>query len=245
MEWIEATLVERKFFTDTLFSIKVDAPLSPYLAGQYAQLGMMIDGELVKRAYSFVNPPHPHCHEFYLVEVAGGILSPQLAHVSLGSSLWIGERASGFFTLDEIPSYEHLLMLSTGTAVGPFLAMLQTEQTWQKFDRVTLVQGVRYNQDLNYREVIDAIGQNHQNFQYIPVVSREAPEQGLAGRITQLIETEQLAQYAGFELDASHCQVMVCGNPDMVRESRDLLRARGFERNLRRKPGQLTVENYW
>ena len=245
MQWIDATLVSRQFWTDTLFSIEVEAPLPEYQAGQFAQLGLMIDGELIKRAYSFVNAPNQHRHEFYLVSVADGLLSPRLATLPIGATLQIADHASGFFTLSEVPDAEHLVMLSTGTAVGPFISMLRTALPWQRFSRITLVQGVRYNQDVNYVKELEHFANVHPCFQFIPMITREAPQKGLAGRITDAIESGLLAEQGGFELTAQRCQVMICGNPQMVKESRDLLKERGFERNLRRKPGHLTVENYW
>lgn len=245
MEWIDATLISRKFWTKTLFSIEVEVELPVYKAGQFAQLGMYVDGTLVKRAYSFVNSPHSSCHEFYLVNVAAGQLSPRLAEATIGSQLAIADHASGFFTLDEVPSSEHLLMLSTGTAIGPFLSMLRDGGLWQRFRRVTLVQGVRYNQDVNYQLVLNELAEQYPNFQFIPLVTREEPQSGMSGRITHVIESGQLEQEAGFELHPEQCQVMICGNPEMVKQTRDMLKARGFARNLRRQPGQLTVENYW
>lgn len=245
MDWIKARLIDRKFWTDTLYSIEVEGELGEYQAGQYAQLGMMIDDTLVKRAYSFVNPPHPTNHEFYLVEVPDGQLSPHLAKAPIGTTLWLAEHASGFFTLNEVPDSEHLLLLSTGTAVGPFLSMLYTQQPWQRFKRVTLVHGVRYNQDINYRAHLADIAQRHPQFQYIPVVSREEPQIGLAGRITSCLADGQLARYGQFTLSPATTQVMICGNPAMLRETRDWFKAQGFLRNLRRKPGQITQESYW
>jgi ferredoxin--NADP+ reductase len=38
---------------------------------------------------------------------------------------------------------------------------------------------------------------------------------------------------------------MICGNPDMVQETRQLLTERGLTLSLRGKPGNLAVENYW
>ncbi|CAG9000230.1 MAG: Flavodoxin/ferredoxin--NADP reductase [Candidatus Celerinatantimonas neptuna] len=245
MEWIDATLISRKFWTKTLFSIEVEAEIPRYKAGQFAQLGMYVDGELIKRAYSFVNAPHSSCHEFYLVNVVGGQLSPQLAEIPIGSLLMMADHAGGFFTLDEVPSSEHLLMLSTGTAVGPFLSILRDGSVWQKFSRVTLVQGVRYNQDINYQSLLDEISGPHPYFQFIPLVTREESQSGIAGRIPNVIEAGLLERMIGVELHPKRCQVMICGNPEMVKETRDMLKARGFIRNLRRKPGQLTVENYW
>jgi ferredoxin--NADP+ reductase len=38
---------------------------------------------------------------------------------------------------------------------------------------------------------------------------------------------------------------MICGNPQMVKATTAALEARGLERNRRRSPGHITVENYW
>jgi len=38
---------------------------------------------------------------------------------------------------------------------------------------------------------------------------------------------------------------MLCGNPEMVKDSVEILKRRGFSKHRRRKPGQITVENYW
>jgi ferredoxin--NADP+ reductase len=43
----------------------------------------------------------------------------------------------------------------------------------------------------------------------------------------------------------NNTQVMICGNPDMVIEAQKLLDEKGLIKNLRRAPGQVTVEKYW
>lgn len=245
MQWQNATLVRRQFWTETLFSIEVESSLPEYQAGQFAQLGLTLNGELVKRAYSFVNPPHRERHEFYLVNVAGGLLSPKLATLEIGETLQIAERASGFFTLSELPDNDTLVMLATGTAIGPYLAMLQTVEPWQRFSQVILIHGVRFNQDIAYKELISSLGASYPQFKYVPFVSREKPLSGFNGRITDAIAQDGLTQACGFPLEPAHCQIMICGNPQMVKDSRELFAERGFTRHLRRKPGQLLVENYW
>jgi ferredoxin--NADP+ reductase len=46
-------------------------------------------------------------------------------------------------------------------------------------------------------------------------------------------------------MTATDSQVMLCGNPAMVREVVDTLASRGMKKHRRRTPGQITVENYW
>ena len=38
---------------------------------------------------------------------------------------------------------------------------------------------------------------------------------------------------------------MICGNPDMVRDTVAVLETRGLKKNRRRDPGHITTEQYW
>ena len=49
----------------------------------------------------------------------------------------------------------------------------------------------------------------------------------------------------GVSLVAASSQVMICGNPEMVKDTRHVLEARGLKKNRRSDPGQITVEAYW
>ncbi|MCO2720937.1 ferredoxin--NADP reductase, partial [Pseudomonas aeruginosa] len=42
-----------------------------------------------------------------------------------------------------------------------------------------------------------------------------------------------------------HSRVMLCGNPQMIEDTRAVLKARGMNLSLTRRPGQVAVENYW
>ena len=59
----------------------------------------------------------------------------------------------------------------------------------------------------------------------------------------EVFERGQAAAAAQLAPDSSH--VMLCGNPAMIAEVGDLLKARGMRRHRRRTPGHITVENYW
>jgi len=54
-----------------------------------------------------------------------------------------------------------------------------------------------------------------------------------------------LQQKAAIDINPENSQVMICGNPGMITESQNALLDLGLTKNLRRAPGQITVEKYW
>ena len=134
MAWVEGRVLERIEWTPTLFSLRVAAELAPYKAGQFTKLALEQGERRVQRAYSFVNPPSAPYHEFYFVEIPDGELTPSLGSLQAGDSLLVQSLATGFLTLDEVPAGRDLWLLSTGTAIGPFLSMLADGEAFAKVD---------------------------------------------------------------------------------------------------------------
>ncbi len=138
-------------------------------------------------------------------------------------------------------------MLATGTAVGPYLSILQQGEGLDRFDNIVLVHAARYAADLSFLPLMQQLQQIYNGkLQIITVVSREESLGSLTGRIPALIENGKLEQAAGLAIDAETSHVMVCGNPQMVRDTQQLLKeTRGMRKHLKRKPGHITSENYW
>jgi ferredoxin--NADP+ reductase len=244
--WCEGRVQQVYRWTDNLYSIRVMADVNPFTAGQFTKLGLVIDDELVSRPYSYVNAPEETPLEFYFVTVPDGPLTNHMVQLATGDAIEVMRNAAGFLTLDEVPAAAHLWMLSTGTAVGPFLSILKTNQPWQRFEQIVLVHAVRYAAELSFQDTIQGLRDAHPGrFQFVPVVSREDSGSALRARIPALVEDGRLEQRAGLTIAAADSQVMICGNPDMVKTTSAVLQARGLERNRRRSPGQISVENYW
>ncbi|RXJ73485.1 ferredoxin--NADP(+) reductase [Veronia nyctiphanis] len=245
-KWIKAEVIENRRWNRNLFSLVLSAEIEPFIAGQFTKLGMEIDGKLIQRAYSLVNPPGTKYQEVYATRVADGLLSPHLHALEAGDSLMITENASGFFTLDELPEAENLWLLSSGTALGPYLSMLHGPEIWQRFRKIVLIHAVRFSADLSYQGEINSLKKQHSDQLVVqPFVSREPKEGALSGRITHALEDGLLERVVGVPLNPDQSQIMICGNPDMVKDVKTILEGRGFEKNLRRKPGHITVEQYW
>jgi ferredoxin--NADP+ reductase len=248
--WVEGRVAFVRHWTDRLLSLGVDAPEVGFEAGQFARLALPAPPgskePMLGRPYSFVNPPQRAPHEFYLVVVPEGPLSPRLAALVPGDPLWLLSRANGFFTIDEVSPAESLWALATGTGIGPFLSILRTEAPWEKFPRIVLVQAVRFARELTYGDAIAEIARAHPGaFTHIPVVSREDHSSALRGRIPALIDNGRLEARAGVPIGPESAQAMLCGNPQMVDDTQETLKRRGMRRHRRREPGHVHVEAYW
>ncbi|MFK7865118.1 MAG: ferredoxin--NADP reductase [Pseudohongiellaceae bacterium] len=245
-QWNEGEVVEYTRWTDILFSLKIDVEINDFVAGQFTSLALEIDGERVARPYSFISAPQVHPKEFFFYTATNGSLSNALVKLKVGDSVWVKQQPNGFFVLNEVPAADDLWMFATGTGIAPFMSILETDQAWQKFKRLILVQAVRHKSDLLYQDQVRAIKARHgEQFHHQPFVSRESVPGALSGRIPAAIESGELENRLGIKLKLEHSQMMLCGNPDMIKDASNALKERGFTKNRRRTPGQITTENYW
>ncbi|MGM0526770.1 MAG: ferredoxin--NADP reductase [Pseudomonadota bacterium] len=245
IQWISGKVVENYRWSDTVFSLRVIAEPFDFKAGQFVRLGITVGDEQLLRAYSLASPPGASILDFVIAEVHDGVVSSRLAKLQPGDSVNITQPAGGFFTLDEVPDGDSLWMLATGTGIGPFISMLHTDKPWNRFKRINLIHGVRHATDLAYQDQIQQWQQQYPDrLGYQPVITREAIPGALAERIPELIRSGQLQTALKTPLDTT-AQVMLCGNPDMIQESRSAFAELGLAKNTRRKPGNVTSENYW
>ena len=240
-QWIEGKVIENRHWTGTLFSLRVEgAPLS-FEAGQFVRIALDIGGERVARPFSMVNPPDDPVQEFYGIVVPEGPLSPRLAQLDAGDTLYVAPNPAGFLVLSEIPDAETLWLVSTGTGIAPFISILRTETPWRRFRNVVLVHAVRHASELVYRDVV----QQMTKLRYVSVVSREDTPGSLRGRIPALVRDGRLEAAADLKLAPETSQVMLCGNPDMLKDTTTVLMERGMRKNRRRTPGHITSESFW
>ncbi|WWP02477.1 MAG: FAD-binding oxidoreductase [Candidatus Dasytiphilus stammeri] len=248
--WVSAKLTHIKHWTEKLFSINVEAPIDKFIAGQFTKIAIKDKNgnRLIQRAYSYVNAPHDNNLEFYLVLVKDGILSPYLHGLRIGDKFLIAKEACGFFILNEIAPCKILWMLATGTAIGPYLSMLQEGKNLDKFEYIVLVHAVRYVQDLCYLSVMHKLQERYNNKLFIQTItSREKRKETIFGRIPQLIENGSLEKRVNFEINSNTSHIMLCGNPNMVRDTKDFLikNKNMLKKSFKGLKGNITTEHYW
>ena len=237
-------------WTSTLFSFTMTRPAHfKFTAGQFARIGLKAGDDLVVRAYSIVSSPFDETLEFFSIVVPDGAFTSNLQHLQVGDELYLEKIPYGFLTLAryQLPLPQDLWLLGTGTGLAPFLSMLQDFETWHKYQQINLVYSVRTAAELAYAERIEEIaavfGEGHQGFRFIPVITRD-PHAPLHERLPALIANGALEQAAGLALNPASSHVMLCGNPQMVEDTKEALKARGLTMN-RRGEGNIAVENYW
>ncbi len=243
--WITGRVIENRAWTDTLFSLRVEAPPLKFEAGQFVRIGLDIGEERIARPFSFVNAPADPVLEFYGVVVPEGPLSPRLARLRAGDTLHVADNPAGWLILSEVPPAEDLWLVATGTGIAPFLSILRTEAPWQRYRRVVLVHGVRHANELVYGNLIEQMVRTHAGrLSYVRFVSRETFPGALQGRIPAALADGRLEAAAG-GISPERSQLMLCGNPDMLKDMAAALAARGLKKHRRRSPGQITVESFW
>ena len=247
------TLLDVQPLTPSLFTLRTTRDSGfRFRAGQFARLGVTKpDGSTVWRAYSMVSSPYDEFLEFFSIVVPGGEFTSELSRLEVGDTLMVERQATGYLTLDRFVDGRDLWLLSTGTGVAPFLSILQDFEVWEKYERIILVYSAREFRELAYQELIAGLAQRDylteyaHKLQFIPTVTREQVPGVLNGRITTLIENGELERAAGVELTPEHSRVMICGNPQMIDDTRKVLKLRDMNLSLSRRPGQVAVENYW
>lgn len=237
-------------WTPTLFSFTMTRPAHfKFTAGQFARIGLKVGEELVVRAYSVVSSPFDETLEFFSIVVPDGAFTSNLQHLKVGDELYLEKIPYGYLTLARYqqPLPHDLWLLATGTGLAPFLSMLQDFDTWTKYQKINLVYSVRTAAELAYvdriQEIAESFGEGHVGFKFISIITRD-PSAQLHDRLPVLIENGELEKVAGIELSPATSHVMLCGNPEMVDDTKEALKRRGLTMN-RRGEGNIAVENYW
>ncbi|MFU1914155.1 ferredoxin--NADP reductase [Bordetella avium] len=249
----------RNWVPGKLFSLRVTRDEQfAFQAGQFARVGLPAQGGTepsIWRAYSMVSAPGESELEFYSIVMPGGEFSPRMAALRPGDSLYIEKKPFGFLTPDRFEPGGSLWLLASGTGLSAYMSMLRDPATWQRFDRIALVHGVRYAEELAYREEIEQLHQRADlapyfqaradKLRYLPIATRESLPGLPQARLTTLLADGQLEALLGEKLEPTLVKIMLCGNPGMLADGRKLLAERGFAPGRRGIPGNLAVENYW
>ena len=249
------TITDVRPWTDSLFSFRTTRDRGyRFVPGQFARLGVRApDGQdsIVWRAYSIASAAHDEHLEFFSVVVPGGQFTSRLAQLREGDSIHVERKSYGFLTTDRFEAGKDLWMLATGTGLAPFLSILHDFQTWESYENLVLVQSVRTQAELAYEDLIESFegseyyGEFAHKLRYVRIVTREPVPGTLRDRVTRLLGSGVLEENVGLRLDHERSRIMLCGNPEMVDDSRKLLLERGFRLSRRGDPGHLAVENYW
>ncbi len=262
-----ATVGERHEIHSQLMILRVrpENALLPFAPGQFAVLGLrgeeprvfdsgaqaeeVAPDTLIRRAYSIASSSAERQYiEFYINVVTTGQLTPRLFALRPGSRLFLAPKSSGLFTLDRVAPKKPVMLIATGTGLAPYMSMLRTFLLQEPERKFIVVQGARHSCDLGYRAELESLARLRPNLTYIPSITR--PEQdphfrGPTGRVQTLLDRGIVEELAGISLDPRVMDVFLCGNPDMIKETQELLQRRGYQPDQGKQSGTVHVEEYW
>ena len=123
--------------------------------GHFVMMGLLVDGKPLMRAYSIASANHEEFLEFLSIKVADGPLTSRLAHIKRGDEILVSRKPTGTLLLHDLKPGKRLYLLSSGTGLAPFMSIIKDPQTYERFEKIVLVHGVRYRSELAYRDFIE------------------------------------------------------------------------------------------
>ncbi len=224
-------------WNDTLFSFRTTRdPALRFESGHFVMIGLEVEGKPLMRAYSIASPHYDEHLEFFSIKVQNGPLTSRLQHLKVGGPVLISKKPTGTLVLRDLKPGKHLYLFATGTGLAPFLSITQDPETYEKFEKVVLMHGVRQVNELAYQDLFQEHLPEHEflgemlrdKLIYYPTVTREPFRN--RGRLTDVIESGQLFADIGLPpIDPAVDRAMICGSPSMLKDTAAMLDARGFE----------------
>jgi ferredoxin--NADP+ reductase len=237
-------------WTDRLFSFTTTRDTSLRFAnGHFTMIGLRVEGKPLLRAYSIASANHEEHLEFLSIKVDAGPLTSRLQHIQVGDPIIVGRKPTGTLVIDYLLPGKRLYLLGTGTGLAPFLSIVRDPATYEKFEQVILVHGVRTTDELAYHDLLVEHLPAHEflgelvtsQLRYYPTVTRESYRN--MGRVTHLIESGKLFSDLGVPpLSPEDDRAMLCGSPAMLRDIKKMLEVRGFKEGNTSTPGDFVIE---
>ena len=224
-------------WTDKLFTFTTTRdPALRFSNGHFTMIGLKVNDKPLLRAYSIVSANYEEHLEFLSIKVPDGPLTSRLQHIKVGDSIIVGKKPTGTLLIDYLLPGKRLYLLSTGTGLAPFMSVIRDPATYEAFEQVILVHGVRQADELAYHDLVldhlpkhEFLGEMIQKqLLYYPTVTRESYRN--MGRVTDLMETGKMFEDLKLpNLDVANDRVMICGSPHMLKDLKHMLETRGVQ----------------
>ncbi len=249
--FLEERVLSVHHWTDRLFSFTTtrDQALR-FSNGHFTMIGLRGDnGKPLLRAYSIASANYEEHLEFLSIKVPDGPLTSKLQHIQVGDTIVVGRKPTGTLLCDYLLPGKNLYLMSTGTGLAPFMSIIRDPETYERFEKVILVHGVRQVNELAYHDYItqelpanEFLGEMvSKQLLYYPTVTREPYKN--QGRLTDLIENGKLFSDLGLsKLDPETDRVMICGSPGMLKDLKRICEEHGLKEGNTSTPGAFVIE---
>ena len=249
MALLKEKVTEIHHWTDKTFSFKTTRDMSfRFKNGEFAMIGLEIDGRPLLRAYSVVSPNHEDHLEFLSIKVPNGPLTSKLQHIKVDDEIIINSKPTGTLVCDYLLPGRNLFLFSTGTGLAPFMSIVRDPETYEKFEKIILTHTVRTSKELAYKDLLTNLNNDEiysevtkNNFIYFNTVTREKWDN--EGRITNWIKENTLWKKVGVESFKPEIdRVMICGSEEMTFDLKKIFEKLGSKEGSTKVQGGFVIE---
>ncbi len=238
-------IVGRRDFGPDLWSVRVRHPEPfPFRPGQYATLGVALEGKPLERPYSIVSAPEEEELEFFFELIPEGALTPHLHRLQVGDTMLMRRRPKGLFLRAGLDPERIHLFLATVTGIAPFASLLRQLRLRAAGGgeaappRLAMVHGASFSHEFGYAAEMAELTRQLPGFEYVPTISRpwgDSGWEGETGRAEDVLRkhADRVGVRPGRGL------VYLCGHPGMIATGRAVMLRAGL-------PDQdILEEQYW
>ena len=249
MALLKEKVTEIHHWTDKTFSFKTTRDMSfRFKNGEFAMIGLEIDGKPLLRAYSVVSPNHEDHLEFLSIKVPNGPLTSKLQHIKVDDEIIVNSKPTGTLVCDYLLPGRNLFLFSTGTGLAPFMSIVRDPETYEKFEKIILTHTVRTSKELAYKDLLTNLNKDEiysevtkNNFIYFNTVTREKWDN--EGRITDWIKKNTLWKKVGVESFKPEIdRVMICGSEEMTFDLKKIFENLGSKEGSTKVQGGFVIE---
>ena len=249
MALLKEKVTEIHHWTDKTFSFKTTRDMSfRFKNGEFAMIGLEIDGKPLLRAYSVVSPNHEDHLEFLSIKVPNGPLTSKLQHIKIDDEIIVNSKPTGTLVCDYLLPGRNLFLFSTGTGLAPFMSIVRDPETYEKFEKIILTHTVRTSKELAYKDLLTNLNNDEiysevtrNNFIYFNTVTREKWDN--EGRITDWIKENKLWKKVGVESFKPEIdRVMICGSEEMTFDLKQIFEKLGSKEGSTKVQGGFVIE---
>ena len=225
-------------WSDRTFSFKITRNQGfKFNAGEFAMIGLMIDGRKVLRAYSVVSPPWADELEFLSIKMPNGELTSKLQNIKVGDEVILMEKPTGTLRNDALKKGGDLWLLATGTGLAPYMSLIRDIETLETWSKINIVHSVRNRNDLAYYDELSNsfAGSDLEEMvkpvlNYMPIVTGEGDK-----RITDQLDN-------GLTINTETDKIMLCGNLEFNQQVAEWCESKNMLEGSLREPGDYVLE---
>lgn len=205
---------------------------------------------LLNRTYSLSSSSRQKDYlEFYITMVPTGSFTPCLFDLKVGDGIWVAPKILGRLTLEGVPDDAYVVLIGTGTGLGPYISMMRSDIMNPKRPGVAILHGVKQAADLGYKDELEALQTANPLFRYEPTISRPQnetePYAGRTGYVQAIWKDDTLSKAWNTTLTPQNTHIFLCGSPAMVDTMEQELTSSNYQEATPRNPGQIHIERYW